>query len=293
MCKHTVSFFVFLGLFTASSLLAEQHVSGVILEREGASPVLRIQFDGIPQGQDSDTLRVRVGAGDWNYLRAGDPIRGRLLQEPDGLRMETIWPNDAQTAAQMTAINNQLRRDTGVRGRKVFRSVGESMPPFALYNQFGELVTHRDLKGHTVVVNFIFTRCRNPRMCPAATARMHNLQEVINEHGLEDVRLVSMTLDPDYDTPGVFNTYAYNRSIEGRNFLFLGGPRQALLDLKEQLGILAMPDEKEIINHTMRTILVDPSGKIVYQVPGSQWSVDDFLTRIEKLEVDNLTAVTP
>lgn len=133
------------------------------------------------------------------------------------------------------------------------------------------------------MINFIFTRCMNPRMCPAATTRMQQLQQRVNEAGLEDVLFISMTLDPDFDTPGIFNAYASGREIDGSNFYFLGGPRQPLLDLKNQLGILTSKDPELIIDHTMRTILVDPSGEIVYQVPGSMWSVDDFLNRIEKL----------
>jgi len=226
---------------------------------------------------------VRISAGDLAYLEVGDRIRGRLAELPGGDRLETIWPADPRVEAQMLAVNSRLRRDTVVRGRQVFRSVGEKLPPFALYNQFGELIKSSDLRGKTCVMNFIFTRCMNPRMCPAATTRMHQLQEKVKEAGLEDVMFVSMTLDPDFDTPGIFNAYASGRGIDGSNFYFLGGPRQPLLDLKEQLGILTSKDPELIIDHTMRTILVDPSAEIVYQVPGSMWGMEDFLDRIQKL----------
>jgi len=226
---------------------------------------------------------VRLSAGDRAYLEAGDRIRAKMVKQPNGYLLETVWPDDPKIEAQMLAINSRLRRDTGVRGRQVFRSIGEKLPPFALYNQFGELVKSSDLRGKVCVINFIFTRCMNPRMCPAATTRMHQLQEKVDEASLEDVLFVSLTLDPDFDTPGIFNVYASGRGIDGSNFYFLGGPRQPLLDLKKQLGILTSKDPELIIDHTMRTILVDPTGEIVYQVPGSMWGVDDFINRIEKL----------
>lgn len=209
-----------------------------------------------------------------------------MVKQPKGYLLETVWPDDPKADAQMLAINSRLRRDTVVRGRQVYRSIGEKLPPFALYNQFGELVKSTDLLGRTCVINFIFTRCMNPRMCPAATMRMQQLQEEVREAGLEDVLFVSMTLDPEFDTPGIFNAYASGRGIEGGNFYFLSGPRQPLFDLKEQLGILASKDPKQIIDHTMRTILVDPTGEIVYQVPGSMWGVNDFLNRIKRMDTD-------
>jgi protein SCO1/2 len=203
-----------------------------------------------------------------------------VRQKNEGL-LEYVWPNDSRTNAQMVAVNAQLRRDTEVRGRKVYRSIGESLPPFALYNQFGDLVKSSDLRGKVCVINFIFTRCMNPRMCPAATARMRELQERIKTDGLSDVLFISMTLDPEFDTPGVLNSYASSRRIDGSNFYFLTGPYPVLFDLKEQLGVLSKKDPQWIIDHTMRTILVDLSGEIVYQVPGSMWDLDDFAKRIE------------
>jgi protein SCO1/2 len=183
----------------------------------------------------------------------------------------------------MQGANQRLRRDTADRGAQAYRSLGEGLPTFALWDQQGHLVQSDAFRGKTVVMNFIFTRCTNANMCPASTLRMSQLQEAVRKEGLEDVRFVSFTLDPEYDTPGVFNAYAASYGIEPDTFYLLGGDVQALKDLREQLGVLTEPDARFIINHTMRTIIVGPDGKIAYQVPGSGWDLDDFLGRIEKL----------
>lgn len=270
-------------LFAFFAVLALQAATGKSAEVSGVLQVIPEDGRAELKLDSGGTRTVRLAPGDQAYLEAGDRIRANLVALPGGDRLETVWPDDPKVKAQMLAMNARLRRDTVIRGRQVFRSIGEKLPPFALYNQYGELVKSSDLLGKTCVINFIFTRCMNPRMCPAATTRMQQLQERVNEAGLEDVLFISMTLDPDFDTPGIFNAYASGREIDGSNFYFLGGPRQPLLDLKNQLGILSSKDPELIIDHTMRTILVDPSGEIVYQVPGSMWSVDDFLNRIEKL----------
>lgn len=265
------------------AVLALQAATGETTKVSGVLQVIPEDGRAELKLDSGGTRTVRLAPGDQAYLEAGARIRANLVDLPGGDRLETIWPDDPKVKAQMLAINARLRRDTVIRGRQVFRSIGEKLPPFALYNQYGELVKSSDLLGKTCVINFIFTRCMNPRMCPAATTRMQQLQERVNKAGFEDVLFISMTLDPDFDTPGIFNAYASGREIDGSNFYFLGGLRQPLLDLKNQLGILSSKDPELIIDHTMRTILVDPSGEIVYQVPGSMWSVDDFLNRIEKL----------
>lgn len=270
-------------LLSVSDLVAKpSEVSGVIASMDDHGKV-ELHLDS--GGRQS----ARLASGDRAYLEQGDRIRAKLVRLPGGDRLETIWPDDPKVKAQMLAMNARLRRDTVIRGRQVFRSIGEQLPPFALYNQYGELVKSSDLLGKTCVINFIFTRCMNPRMCPAATTRMQQLQEMVNEAGLENVLFVSMTLDPDFDTPGIYNAYASGREIDGSNFYFLGGPRQPLLDLKNQLGILSSKDPELIIDHTMRTILVDPKGEIVYQVPGSMWGADDFLNCIERLNTPKKT----
>jgi len=268
----------------ALSLALVGHVSAAATKVSGV--LTSIAEDGraelqLDSGKGSQS--VRLSRGELAYLEAGDRVRATMIKQPGGYRLETVWPDDPKVTAQMVAINSRLRRDTEVRGRQVFRSMGEDLPAFALYNQHGDLIRSIDLRGKICVVNFIFTRCMNPRMCPAATTRMQQLQEKTKEAGYEDVLFISMTLDPDFDTPGIFNTYAADREIDGANYYFLGGPKPVLFDLKEQLGILASKDPKLIIDHTMRTVIADPTGKIVYQVPGSMWGMDDFLKRIEKL----------
>lgn len=274
------SILVSLALFALLTLQANAGesvaVSGVIESIDEKGNAALKQASGV-------ILSARLSSGDRAYLEAGDLIRARMIKQPGGSQLETVWPDDPKVTAQMLAINSRLRRDTEVRGRQVFRSIGESLPPFALYNQFGDLIKSSDLRGKTCVINFIFTRCMNPRMCPAATTRMQQLQELVKEEGVEDILFISMTLDPEFDTPGIFNAYAAAREIDGSNFYFLGGPKLVLFDLKEQLGILASKDPKVIIDHTMRTIIVDSAGEIVYQVPGSMWDKQDFLNRIKKL----------
>jgi protein SCO1/2 len=273
---HLSLFIISSALISHSSGAAE--VEGVIqsIDREGMEVIL------VTGGANGGEQPAQVGRGDAVILKAGEAVRGDLVRMGDGLRLQTIWPNDPVIRGTISRLGDQLRKDTLQRGSKAFRGVGEYMPKFALYDTDGSLFLSESLKGNYVVMNFIFTRCANPNMCPAATARMKELQDMATEAGIEDLRQVSVTLDPEYDTPGVFTAYAMDKGIDTTTFHLLGGPERIVEDLKIQMGVLAEPDEEEIVRHTMSTALMDPTGKIIYRIPGSMWSPKAFLDQIRK-----------
>ena len=233
-------------------------------------------------GADGGTTSALVGRGDARILEVGQLVRGDLVRMGEGHRLQTIWPGDPVIRGTISRLGDQLRKDTRQRGSKAFRGVGEYMPKFALYGTDGKLFLSESLKGNYVVMNFIFTRCANQKMCPAATARMVELQGMAKEAGLENFRQVSVTIDPHYDTPGIFTAYAMDKGIDTASFHLLGGPERVVEDLKIQMGVLSEPDEEEIIRHTMSTALIDPTGKIIYRIPGSMWSPKAFLDQVKK-----------
>ncbi len=265
-------------LISAAGLQGAENVEGVIeaVDREAMTLQLRTGH-----GKDA-VLRASIGRGDARILDQGDAIRGELVPYGKGQRLQTIRPNEPEKRGTVARLGRFLRKDTLKRGSKVFRGVGEYIPKFALYDTNGDLFLSESLKGSYAVMNFIFTRCTMPTMCPAATERMKQLQAMAEEAGIEDLELVSVTLDPEYDTPGIFTAYAADKGIPTDNFHFLGGPVQIVEDLKKQMGVLAEKHPEEIVRHTMSTALIDPTGKIIYRIPGSMWSPEAFLREIRK-----------
>lgn len=239
-------------------------------------------------GADATERVAAVGRGDAAILQKDQFIRGQLVPFGDGYRLQTIWPADSVIRGTIARLGDRLHEDTLQRGSKVFRGVGEYLPKFALYDTDGSLFLSESLKGRYAIMNFIFTRCANEKMCPAATARMVDMQKMALAEGLaEDLVQVSVTLDPAFDTPGIFTAYAMDKGIDTSRFHLLGGPAQVVEDLKKQMGVLAEPDEDEIIRHTMSTALMDPTGKIIYRIPGSMWNPKSFLKQIVKDKAAN------
>jgi protein SCO1/2 len=118
-------------------------------------------------------------------------------------------------------------------------------------------------------------------MCPAATLRMMAVQKKAREAGVRNLELISITLDPAYDTPGVLKEYAVGRGIDTGNFSFLTGPEPAIRDLLTQFGVIAEFSDG-LLKHTLATLLVNEQGRIIHRADGSEWSVDEFVDKMRK-----------
>jgi protein SCO1/2 len=93
--------------------------------------------------------------------------------------------------------------------------------------------------------------------------------------------LISITLDPAHDTPGVLHAYAAIRGIDTANFSFLTGPVQAIRDLLAQFGINTQ-FQGDILQHTLATVLIAPDGRIAHRTDGSQWDPEEFVRRLSR-----------
>lgn len=266
---------ILLGALLSSPAAAADTVIGTITAIDRASSSVTLEAGG-------ESARYLIGRGDRAILEAGDQVRGRRVRQGDDWRLERIFPADPEHVAVVARLGEQLQRETLRRGIKAFRTVGERVPRFALWDQRGDLFLSERLRGDYFVLNFVFTRCPMPEMCAAATLRMQELDSALDERGWDDVQLVSITLDPEFDTPGIWTAYADDRGIDGTRHHLLAGPAETVDALKKQLGVLAEPDKEQIVRHTMSTALVDPTGKIIYRIPGSRWDPEVFLRQIEQ-----------
>lgn len=268
----------------ASDDSGEKHypLVGQILKIDAVAKTLLVKHDNIAGLMPAMTMEFSVSDGDLANAREGQRIRADLVMDAKGdARLEKIWPADPVAESAVAAAAGALRQDTAIRGRKAYREVGENVPDFALYDQEGKVVTAARFRGRQVMLNFIFSRCPVATMCPAATAKMTIAQREAREAGITNIEFVSITLDPDYDTPGVLKEYARIRGIDTTNFSFLTGPEGAIKDLLTQFGIIAEFDGG-LLKHTLATLLIDEHGKIVWRTDGSQWAPEDFVQKMHK-----------
>lgn len=259
---------------------------GEILEVKMEQSILVVKHEEIPNFMPAMTMEFTASSADMANATAGQRIRARLLETDGEFRLERIWPADPLTESVVGKSGRSLREDTMIRGSKVFREVGEAIPAFALLDQNGKIVQVDRFQGRRIVLNFIYTRCPVPEMCPAATQRMIQLQSAAKDAGIENFQLISVSLDPEFDTPGVLKQFAEAYEIDTSNYSFLTGPETAVADLMTQMGIL-VNYEDGLSSHSLGTILVDEKGVIRHRVFGTNWMVGDFLQRLQKIQDEN------
>jgi len=147
-------------------------------------------------------------------------------------------------------------------------------PDFDLTSQDGKRVTLADFRGRVVAVTFIFTSC--PDVCPMLTSKLAQVQQALGEDFGRTVAFVSITVDPENDTPAVLKDYADAFGANPEGWSFLTGDPAALKDVARGYGIFA---EKAIgggIDHTLLTSIVDPRGVLRVQYIGYGFDLEEF-----------------
>lgn len=146
------------------------------------------------------------------------------------------------------------------------------LPAFSLMDRAGIPISLKELSGKVWLANFIFTTCGGP--CPIMTNRMRILREELQKQGLDNIFSVSITVDPERDTPKVLSDYASLKKAESNHWLFLTGSPKAIRDLCVE-GFMLPVEEGEgdhQILHSPRFILVDGKGRIrgYYDIVGEE-----------------------
>ncbi len=154
-------------------------------------------------------------------------------------------------------------------------------PDFQLTDQDGQPFTLSSLRGKVVLMDFIFTRCPGP--CPMLSTKFSHLQRKLGDRLGKEVILLSVSIDPSWDTPDVLKTYAqrYNANLSG--WKFLTGTTRDIIMVATHYGADYQRGPEGIIDHRLLTCVIDRDGTVVKEFVGVNFTVDDLLTETEKL----------
>lgn len=146
------------------------------------------------------------------------------------------------------------------------------------------------IKNKIVVAGYIFTNC--PDICPLTTNNMRLIQERLKKDEVEGVHFVSISFDPENDTPDVLKNFARIRNLDLSNWTFLTGAKPDIDKLMKQVGVLAVPGDSTVFPsgkvsyyyvHTDRIQLIDGEGKIRKNYPGSSINIDEIVDDIKSI----------
>jgi len=209
-------------------------------------------------------------------LHAGDMIEAQLDRTTKPPTLSAIRMLGAESLTNIPASSQQpksaLRDVTPL-------VVGNQVPQTPFIDEHGRPFTFASLRGEPVVLAFIYTRCTDE--CPLISAKFHRIQTLLAG---TTTQLVEVSLDPNFDTPGVLTRYAHTFGADLTHWTFLTGNLDRILDFAARFDVSAIADPRYGIIHSQRTVIIDRYGVITQFIDDSSWTPDEVVAAVRNVE---------
>jgi protein SCO1/2 len=163
---------------------------------------------------------------------------------------------------------------------------------YNLINQDGEEVAFPEIiKGQIAVMGFIFTHC--PDICPMTTHNMYLTEKQLKEDGINDVKFVAISFDPERDSPEVLKKFAEARELDFKSWTLLTGEKNTITELLKRFDVKAIKTDESIdeegnseylMMHTDRISLIDENGILRKNYKGSTINIEELVNDIKTLK---------
>jgi len=213
----------------------------------------------------------------------------KAMEVGDGVQADLVVTDDAYWLDRI-AITKVYQRD-GAPVTQVQTAgptepqPGAEIPDVKLVNQDGRPFNTRQLKGRALVVTFIYTRCPLPDQCPLMSANFAQLNAALGADAelRKKARLLSVTLDPEFDKPEVLRSYAATYA-GGRfdDWDFATGDPADVRRFAEFFGLIYKAEGNQVV-HSLRTAVVGADGRLIKIYRGNEWKPEEILNELKAL----------
>jgi protein SCO1 len=153
---------------------------------------------------------------------------------------------------------------------------GSPVPDVKLIDETGKARSLSDWRGRVLAVTFIYTRCPLPDFCPRMDQHFAAVQrEVLKDAKLRDrMALLSVSVDPQFDTPEVLAAHARRAGAEAQVWTFATGDADAVTQLAGRFGVSVFREGADPggLTHNLRTAIIKPDGTLATVLGGSDWT---------------------
>lgn len=255
------------GCLLLASCARHYRAQGIVLAVDRANQTVTISHRAIPGYMDAMAMPFRAAPSEpLERLSPGSRIEFQLKVAKKSSLVRDI------RIQQATLADVPLPKAEG----RV--AIGESMPDFTLTDQDGRAVKLSDFRGQLVAVDFIYTRCPMPDMCPRLSANFARLQKKFGG----GIVLLSVSLDPEYDTSAVLADYAQRWRADSQTWRFLTGSVEDVRRVAGRFGVVYWAEEGAI-THTSSTAIVDRDGRLRAVLEGSSFTSQQLIDLVESL----------
>jgi len=252
-------------------------VKGVVKELKPDGRTVVIQHEEIPNYMPAMTMPF--GVRDTNELaglQAGDEVSFRMLITDREGWIDRITRLGSTTAADPPP-RETFRRVRFVEPLKI----GDAIPDYPFTNELGQAIHLGQFKGQALGLTFIFVRCPFPNFCPRMSINFAEAGKKLTAmpDAPKNWRLLSISFDPEHDTPEVLKKYAGNYGYDTNHWSFATGALMEIDAITEQFGLM-FPRQGAGFNHNLRTVVVDAQGRVQKVFAGNEWKVEDFVAEM-------------
>ena len=251
-------------------------LKGKVLVVEPDKHLVTVSHEDIKGYMPAMTMPFTVPSeSDLKILAPDDQITATLVVDGSQAWLEDlIITRQSGNASTMPAV--------------VMAKEGDEVPNFTLRNQDNREIRIQNYRGKTLLLTFIYTRCPVPEYCTLMSNNFAQIERALGQDPqvYEKTHLLSVSIDPAYDTPAVLRSYgaAHTERYEKETFAhweFAGGTSEQVKDIAQYFGLTYFADKDQII-HGLRTVIVKPDGKVGKIYTGNDWKPEEVVEEIRK-----------
>jgi len=210
------------------------------------------------------------------YLAVGDEVNATLVIDGSQSWLENV------------VITRQSTDTSGTTGIPEAKE-GDDVPDFTMVNQDGKDIRLHNFRGKALLLTFIYTRCPVPEFCNLMSTNFADVDRELQKQPdvYSKTHLLSITIDPEYDTPKVLRSYgaAHTERYENETFEhwdFATGTKDQIKGVAQFFGLRYYQGSDQIV-HGLRTVIVGPDGKVVKVYRDNQWKPEEVESEMMRL----------
>jgi protein SCO1/2 len=257
-------------------------VKGVVVELDEDGKTVKIKHEEIPGYMGAMTMPFEARpTNELSGLAAGDTVSFRMsVTDTDGW-IDQIKKLDVAQVTNTLPMTGPFRAVRDVEPL----NVGDMLPEYHFTNQLGQAVSLSQFRGKALAITFIFTRCPFPTFCPLMSRNFEEVQKKLlaQPNAPTNWHLLTISFDPEYDTPPRLKGYAKQYNADPARWSFLTGTLIDITAIAEQCGLLFWREGNDFnISHNLRTAVVDAQGRVQKILPENKWTSEDLAQEIVK-----------
>jgi len=265
--------------FTDAGLERPYPLKGVVVSVDRAGGTVTLKHEAVPGYMDAMTMPFVVAEKKiLDDLRVGDTVEARLLVGHGSSHLEGIVVSRPPGATAEVTIPTSAPHG----------KPGDAAPVTTLVDQEGKAFSLADLKGETVAVTFIFTRCPLPDFCPRMNLNFSEVERLLaaDPKLYRRTRLLSVSFDPAYDTPAVLKAFRdpFLKGVPGvapGHWRFATGTLEHVKEFAGFFGLTYLKTGEQFV-HSLATAVIASDGKLFSMRRGNDWEAKELVEDLRK-----------